>query len=130
MGRAIPYDYRVKIVKKIESGQNYAETAEEFGYSESGIKKIWYAYKKQGAACFTTKYGNCGRISPYQNDVRNLVNKIRDNQQGATYVYSKLKVVNPDLPVPSARTLTRWWVKEQTNRVKGRPKDKEKKIGV
>lgn len=130
MGQAIPYDYRIKIVKKIESGQSYQETAEEFGYSKSGIKKIWYAYKKEGESSFITKYSNCGRTSPYQEEIRDKVDEIRDNQQGGTYVYSKLKAKYPDLPIPSVRTLTRWWSKEQTNRPKGRPREAEKKSGA
>lgn len=130
MGKAIPYDYRAKIVIKIESGQSYQETAAEFGYSESGIKKIWYAFKKEGESSFIPKYGNCGRISPYKEEIRDKVDEIRDNQQGGTYVYSKLKAKHPDLSIPSVRTLTRWWAKEQTNRPKGRPKEKEKKNGV
>ena len=130
MGKAIPYDYRVKIVERIKSGQNYQETAAEFSYSESGIKKIWYAYKKDGPSSFVPKYANCGRSSPYNKDIRDNVSKIRDNQQGGSYVFSKLKAQYPDSPTPSIRTLTRWWAKEQTNRPKGRPKAAEKKLGA
>lgn len=130
MGKAIPYDYRVKIVERIKSGQSYEETATEFGYSKSGIKKIWYTYKKEGSSSFIPKYANCGRSSPYNKDVRDKVSEIRDNQQGGSYVFSKLKANHPDLPTPSIRTLTRWWAKEQTNRPKGRPRDTEKKIGA
>jgi len=127
MGKAIPYDFRVRIIKKIESGQSYQETAEEFGYSESGVKKIWYAFQKEGESSLVPKYANCGRKSPYKKEIRDRVDKIRDNQQGGTYVYSKLKEKYAEEPIPSVRTLTRWWKKEQTHRPKGRPREKEKK---
>ncbi|MEM6404667.1 MAG: helix-turn-helix domain-containing protein [Cyanobacteria bacterium P01_D01_bin.116] len=130
MGKAIPYDYRVKIVQRIKSGQSYQEVSQAFGYSESGIKKLWYSYKKPGETVLQTKYSNCGSSSPYGEAVRNKVAELRDNEQGSTYIYSKLKEKYPQLPTPSARTLNRWWVKEQTNRPKGRPKEEEKKHGA
>lgn len=128
MGKAIPYDYRVKIIEKIKSGQSYESVALELGYSESGVKKIWYAYKKEGDSAFQTKYSNCGSSSPYGQDVRGKVAELRDNEQGSNYIYSKLKEKYPDLSAPSPRTLNRWWAENQTNRPKGRPKSAKKKL--
>jgi len=130
MGKPLAYDVRVKIVARVKSGEDYQEIATDLGCSESGVKKIWYAYKKEGEAAFHTKYSNCGVSSPYGAEIREEVNQIRDNMQGGDYVHSKLVSANPDRDVPSARTLNKWWVEEGTNRKKGRPTKQEKKTGV
>ena len=98
------------------------------GYSESGIRKIWYGYQKEGKKIYENKYGNCGPKSDYRITVRAAIKEIRDNEQGAYYVHSKLKQKYPKLAIPSARTIQRWWVKEGTNRTKGRPREYEKKM--
>ena len=130
MGKAIPYDFRIKIVQRIKQGEGFEEVAEETSYSVSGIKKIWYAYKREGENAFHNKYSNCGKSSPYDSPVRNAVIEIRDNNQGGTYVRSKLKQKHPELVIPHERTLQRWWACEGSNRAKGRPTDTEKKIGA
>lgn len=128
MGKAIPYAYRIKIVERLKAGENYKALSEEMGYSESGIKKIWRNYKKEGEESFKNKYKNCGRNSSYNQELWEKVKEIRDNGQGGSYVYSKLNQLYPDLSIPSERTIQRWWVKEGTNRKKGRPLDIEKKV--
>jgi len=130
MAAPIPYEIRVKIVDRMRSDGSIKELAEEFGYSVAGVRKIWKQYQSEGEACFQTKYSNCGRIPVYGKAVRRLVNCIRDNQQGANYVSSKLLSKYPESPSPHPRTLQRWWVKEESNRSKGRITDKEKKLGL
>lgn len=132
MGKSIPYDYRVRIVKRVQSGSSYKELSKEFGYSESGIKKIWYTYKKVGEKAFKTNYENGGRPKVYDQGVRNLVKTIRDNQQGGAYVRSKLEQHHSEVleKIPHERTLQRWWKADGTSRSKGRPNTKEKKVGL
>ena len=129
MASPIPYDIRAKIVERMRSKGSIKELAEEFGYSIPGIRKIWKQYQSEGESAFYTKYSNCGRAPVYGREVRNLVKCIRDNQQGANYVHSKLLSKHPGSPSPHPRTLQRWWAKEETNRPKGRITDKEKKLG-
>jgi hypothetical protein len=128
MGKAIPYDYRVKIVQRLQGGEKAKEVAQEFGYSESGIKKIWYSYLKQGDQAYKTEYGNCGRRQNYDDSIKKKVEELRDNNQGGGYIRSKLKQHYPDVQLPSERTIQRWWVQQGTNRKKGRPRDYEKKM--
>ena len=130
MGKAIPFDYRKKIVKRIKQGEKAKNLAKEFGFSESGVKKIWYAYKKEGEKAYQTKYTNCGCHSIYDSSIRNTVAEVRDNMQGGAYVRSKLEQEYPDKQIPHERTLQRWWVQQGVNRQKGRPRDYEKKDGV
>jgi len=128
MGKPIPYDYRVKIVKRRKSGETYKSIAEDFNLSESGVKKIWYAYQKVGEAAYNADYSNCGHSTIYKEDTHELINEIRDNQQGGNYVRSKLLMKHPDKKIPCARTIQRLWNKQGTARAKGRPTDREKKV--
>ena len=75
MASSIPYDYRKLIVSKRQSGLTYTKISADLGYSISGIKKIWYAYQKQGEASFSTNYKNCGRTSPFDKTVHQAIAK-------------------------------------------------------
>jgi hypothetical protein len=130
MARAIPYDFRRKIIQRKQSGDDNQAIASDFGISESGVKKIWRQYRQQGDEALHTKFANCGRASPYGEEMRTKASGIRDNGQGAGYVYSKLKGEMPDERVPSIRTLQRWWSASGTGRPKGRPQRDEKKDGA
>jgi len=130
MGKAIPYAYRQKIVSRCKSGESYEDISTDLGYSKSAVRKLWYKYQREGESAFETNYSNCGRLSSYDEDVREKVNAIRDNGQGGTYVNSKFRIKHPNLVAPSARTLQNWWVKEQTNRKRGCPSPREKRDGV
>ena len=128
MGKAICYDVRTKIIKRRQSGESYKSIAEDFGVSQSGVKKIWYRYQKVGEAAYLPDYSNCGRPVIYKAATYEEVDSIRDNAQGAAYVHSKLVQKHPQKQVPSIRTLQRAWVKQGTQRPKGKPSDREKKV--
>lgn len=126
MPSALPFDVRKKIVSRRKSGQTFKQIAKDLGCSESGAKKIMGLYKQEGEQAYKNKYSNCGRFSPYGEEIREEIKDIRDNRQGGDYVYSKLVNLHPDKDVPSARTMTNWWQQEGTNRERGRPTDQEK----
>lgn len=128
MAKAIPYDYRVKIVKRMKQGEKASDLSEEMGYSESGIKKIWRLYKEKGEQAYYNNYSNCGHAKSYDMAIRQAAEQVRDNMQGGNYVHSKLRQKYPLQRIPSSRTLQRWWVKQGTNRKKGRPAEYEKKV--
>lgn len=128
MGKPISYDERAKIVERIQLGDSYELIATDIGRSISGVKKIWYAFKKEGQSAFHTNYQNCGRSSEFDLEVRKDLKKIRDNQQGAYYVHSKYSTKYPDRKSPSPSTLNRWWRQSGTARQKGRPSNVEKKM--
>ena len=129
MGKALSYAVREKIIFRREKGQSFREISDSLGCSESGTKKIWYAYKKQGLTALSNNYSQCGGSSKFTQAVHEAVNEIRDNNQGASYVYSKLAKDYSHLTIPKARTLGRWWKKQGTNRQRGRPVSSEKKDG-
>lgn len=129
MASPIPYDLRKQIIKLRKSGLTYPSISKEVGYSLSGVKKIWYQYQKIGDTCLETQYNNCGRKSDFDQSVHDAIAEIRTGEQGASYVYSMLKVRYPKMKRPSIRTIQTWWEKSSTNRPKGRPSESEKKRG-
>lgn len=130
MGKALSYAVREKIIHRREKGQSFGQISLDLGFSVSGVKKIWYAYKKQGTSALSNNYSNCGGTSTFPQSVKAAVNLVRDNNQGGNYVRSKLLKDYSELRIPSSRTLTRWWKKEGTNRQRGRPRKTEKKAGL
>ena len=130
MGKAIPFDYRKKIVARKKEGDSSSIITHDYGYSESGINKIWYRYKKEGDKVFTNNYQNCGQSKSYDKKLRDCCNELRDNKQGGTYVRSKLEKEYSKDKIPHERTIQRWWQEQGLNTKKGRPSNKEKSWSV
>lgn len=130
MGKAISYDQRLKVVERCEEGEDHEVIATSLQVSISFVKKLWRKYKKEGKSALQSNYNNCGVKSTYSSEIREAVQKLRDHKQGGNYIHSKLRLTYSDQGVPSARTLQRWWVKEGTNRLKGRVTKSEKKSGA
>lgn len=129
MGKALSFAIREKIISERKKGQSFKDISISLGCSESGAKKIWYSYKKQGIEALNNNYSRCGRLSPFSESVHQAIDTIRDNNQGSYYVYSKLVKDYSHLDLPKARTLSRWWKTQGTNRKRGRPLSAEKKHG-
>ena len=91
--------------------------------------KYGLATKREGEEAYSPQYSKCGRKTSYDSSIRDRVSAIRDNDQRASYVYSKLLVKYPDEKIPSIRTIQRWWVESKENRPKGRPRSEVKKSG-
>lgn len=126
MARAVPYSYREKIIQYRESGKKLREIVELIPYSEGSIKRILSRYKKEGKAGLQTRYQNCGIKSPYDIEIRNRVKSVKDGDQGAGYVRSKLLEQYPEHKIPSERTIQNWWKTAGSHRPKGRPKNRSK----
>lgn len=130
MASPISYDRRVKIVKRKQSGEDTASIAESLDISVSGVRKIWVRYQEVGEAAYYPNYEKCGRKTPFDSTIIDSVSSIRDNKQGASYVYSKLLVKHKDQKIPAIRTLQRWWQKSEKSCPKGRPSNEDKKNGL
>lgn len=129
MPSPLAYDIRRQIIARRQAGERYAVIACAYGCSVSGVKKIWYAWQKDGEAALAPNYSKCGRPKDVSDDIWAAVDDIRDNMQGASYVYSRLLMRFPQDDCPSIRTIQRRWKAQSTNRKKGRPHDAEKKAG-
>lgn len=89
-----------------------------------------YKHRKVGESALHTLYGNCGRKPKYGREVRAAVTSLRDHKQGGSYIRSKLQVRHPELAVPCARTLQRWWSAQGVNSPRGRVEEAKKKDGA
>lgn len=129
MASAIPYDYRKQIIQGRQSGESFESLSMRLGYSQSGIKKIWYHYKQEGESSLYSAYENCGKSCEYDQEIFDLIDTIRTGKQGAAYVYSMFQLKHPDKKAPSLSTIKRYWCTKGTNRKSGRPSKQEKKTG-
>jgi len=121
MASCIPLKIREKIIQARESGASYRTISERYGYSESGIKKLWYQYRSKGIAGLELKYNNCGRKGSYDQEIRDLISSHRFGSQGAPFIRSVLEEKYPGRKIPHERTIQRWWKANGSNRSKGRP---------
>jgi len=124
MAHPIPYDYRKQIVKLRQSGKTYSFIASTLGYSLKSVKRIWYAYQERGEKALHTNYHNSGRKSIFSRSIRAQIIEIKDGDQGAPYVRSKLLLQNVSEAIPHERTIQRWWKQQGIERPKGNPKRK------
>lgn len=118
MPKPIPHDCRVKIVRDRQAGKTFREISKETGYSVSGVKKIWRHFRSQGQAGLALGYERCGRRSSFDSSMHQLIDSIKDGDQGAPYIRSLLQHQHPNLDIPHERTIQRWWKARGTNRAK------------
>lgn len=121
MASCIPLKIREKIVQARKSGMSYRLISDRYGYSESGIKKIWYQYRDKGDQGLSLKYSNCGKKGSYDQSVRDLITSQRSGLEGAPFIRSVLSEKYPDRKIPHERTIQRWWKASGVHRPKGRP---------
>ena len=125
MAIPIPIEIRRKIIQLRQSGIPYSTIATQLSVSESGAKKIWSRYQREGAAGLSLRYENCGRKPVYDESLRSLVLSFDPQDHGGPYVRSVLQANYPLKRIPHERTIQRWWrsAGKQTvrNRAKPRP---------
>lgn len=123
MGKAIPYDLRVKIVRDFESGRTQKAIAEEIGYSKEAVKKLLGQYRRKGEGALKADYSKCGKTSRrhFTDEIEAEIMRRRDMLPGAGYVFSVLCEAHPDERIPTSRTIQRRWAAAGNPRAVGRP---------
>lgn len=125
MGRPIPYDYRVKIIRDHQSGKGVKQIAEDLNYSFEGVRQIWRRYRKEGEKGLQTDLSRCGRKSPFGTDIRQKILEVKTGEQGAPYIRSVLLARYPDVPIPHERTIQQWWKNAGQNQERGKGRRKK-----
>lgn len=115
MGRAIPYDIRVQMVRLSESGHSKQSIADETGYSFDGVKKILRAHRRKGEEALRANYSRCGKSprSHFSEAVRADILTRKTHAPGANYVHSVLSESRADERVPSPRAIQRMWAQSE-----------------
>lgn len=111
MGKPIPYDLRIKIVRDYESGRSQSAIAAEIGYSRDGVKKILRQYRRKGESALKADYSNCGKTfrRHFSDEMEAEILRRKDELPGAGYVFSVLQETPGDERIPSMRTIQRRW---------------------
>lgn len=127
MGRAIPYDFRRKIVRERLAGKSFEEIAANLGFpaTSRGVRNIYSRYEARGEEGLATDLKKNGRQAQYTDEEMwaRIESLRQDRQRGANYIFS-LRYSRGE-PTPSERTMQRKWKAFGTNRPKGRVKKRE-----
>jgi hypothetical protein len=127
MGKAIPYDMRVKIIRDWQSGHSVLKIKGELGISETGIRGVIRRYEQFGEQGYQTDYHHCGKSQRhfYSEAIEAEVERRRLRGPGSYYVSSVLADQFQGQRTPSARTILRRWSAAGGNpRKKSRPAQK------
>jgi len=113
MGKPIPFDLRVKIVRDFESGHSQSAIAAEIGYSKDAVKKILRQYRQKGEAALKADYSKCGKTPRrhFSDVIETELMRRKDELPGAGYVFSVLQEAMPEERIPSTRSIQRRWAK-------------------
>jgi transposase len=113
MGKPIPYDLRVKIIRDSEFGRSQSSIAAEIGYSKDAVKKILRQYRQKGEAALKADYSKCGKTSRrhFSDEMEAEIMRRKDELPGAGYVFSVLQEAQEDQRIPSTRSIQRRWAK-------------------
>jgi len=112
MPRAIPYPIRQDIIQRHQAGHSLAAIAQELQLSYRTVRTFWRRYCASGDAGLQPSYARCGpqqRAFPpnLQHAARTFK---RDHPRwGAGLIQLQLRKQFPSQPLPSWRTLQRWW---------------------
>lgn len=111
MGKPIPFDVRVKIVRDYQSGQSQQSIADALGYSREGVKKLLRQHRERGEAALKADYSRCGKTprTPFSPEIEAEIARRRAGLAGAPYVRSVLCEAHPGQRVPSVSTIERLW---------------------
>ena len=111
MGKPIPYDLRVKIVRDYECGRTQNAIALEIGCSKDAVKKLLRQYRQKGEAAFKADYSKCGKTARqhFSASIEAEVMRRKDELPGAGYVYSVLREAHGEERIPTSRTIQRRW---------------------
>jgi len=102
---------RKLIVREKELGKSLLTISEEHGVSYSTVKRIWKHYRESGIAGIRLNYHNCGPKQPKYYRVFRLSTwlKRKHPNWGAPYILTLLEERYPSEPLPTARTLQKWF---------------------
>ena len=111
MGKSIPFDVRVKIVRDFQSGSSQQSIADAVGYTRVGVKKILRQYRERGEAALRADYSPCGKQprKHFSLEIEAEIARRREGLAGAPYVHSVLRELHPEQRIPSVSAIQLRW---------------------
>jgi len=112
MPRAIAYPIRQTIIQRHQAGQPLASIAKELQLSYRTVRSLWHRYCAAGENALVPNYDQCGsqqRRFPIAVQSAAETLKHQHPSWGAGLIQLQLRKQFPSQPLPSWRTLQRWW---------------------
>ena len=112
MPSAIPFSTRQEIIQRVEAGQSLTQIAQALNRSYWSVRQVWRSYRDQGDTGLQLGYSRCGRQGYRSPDLiyrcaRYL--RYRHRAWGAGLIRVILVNRYAAYPIPSVRTLQRWF---------------------
>lgn len=111
MGKAIPFDIRVKIVRDHASGMSHQMIADSLGLSRAGVKKLLRQYRERGDSSLKADYSRCGKTPRmyFSAEVEAEIERRSSGLAGAPYLHSVLHELYVGQRIPSVSTIQLRW---------------------
>ncbi len=127
MGQALSKSLRQSIIASYKLNESFASISTELGVSYSTVRRLCKAYDQTGHLCLDTAYDRCGRFSSsYPAFIKraSCFLKYYHRSWGADYIIVRLSLKYPQLALPSARTLQRWFAAKGLNKRVSKARDR------
>jgi hypothetical protein len=114
MPRAVPRPIRELIVQRHQEGEALHAIAQDLAQPFYTVRRVWRRFRDRGEAGLAPDYARCAHATSPAHPliVRAAVSLKRWHPGwGAGLIRVLLQQKWPDLPVPSERTLQRWWAR-------------------
>lgn len=127
MGQALSVSTRRAILSGYSASESFASISTRLGVSYSSVRRLCKRYDRDGESCLVPGYDRCGqRVSPYSGFIHraSCFLKFYHRGWGAEYILVRLRLKYPNLALPDARTLQRWFVAKGLNKSRSKARDR------
>lgn len=127
MGQALSKLLRQEIISSYLYHESFASISTRLGVGYSTVRRLCKAYEQMGPLCLDTAYDRCGRFSSaYPSFIKraSCFLKFYHPNWGADYILVLLRLKYPQLALPSARTLQRWFAAKGLNKRVSKARDR------
>lgn len=112
MAAALPQDTRRRILQGYLAGQSYSALAQSFKVNYRTVRTLCLRYQREGEAGLLPHYDRCGS-SEIRSDAllyrASCWLKRQHPGWGTSFILLQLEQRYPERPLPSVRTLQRWF---------------------
>ena len=119
MGQATSFPIRREIISRYSLGESFSSISQNLCLSYGTVRNLCKSYDLVGDAALDPGYSRCGNRS-IRSDAfvyrASCFLKYYHRDWGAEYILTRIRLKYPDLSLPRARTLQRWFVAKGLNK--------------
>ena len=124
MPKAITLNIRKEVIARCLQGENQTGISADLGLHFRTVSILWGRYRARGDLGLIPDYARCGRRqTERQTDILEAAcaYRLEHPEWSVDVIHQQLAAEFPKTPLPSNRSLQRWFEAEGYNRRRGRP---------